>query len=234
MPKTKTAKKVQVVKKVLMKKKPITMEEELKKDDFRVTIFGSARLQLDDKTYKQVFDLAKRIGKHNFDIVTGGGPGLMEAANAGHEAGDGNHESDSIGLIIKLPWENEGNKHLEIKRTFNKFSGRLDTFMALSNAVVVMPGGIGTCLELFYTWQLVQVKHICPIPIILVGKMWEKLIDWVKKYPLKDGLISPEDMDSIHIAKDNDEAMKIILKTYKVYKKEGKNFCKNIKRYKLS
>lgn len=199
-----------------------TFDSELKKHDFRVAIFGSARIQPKDKVYKFVYNLAKQIGKHRFDLLTGGGPGLMEAANAGHAEGDPNKNSDNIGLAIALPWEAKENKHLEIKRHFNKFSKRLDHFMALSNVVVVTPGGIGTCLELFYTWQLIQVRHINPVPIILVGKMWEELIKWVKKYPLKENLISPHDMDPIHIAKDSRHAMKIIMETYHGFK-NGKN-----------
>lgn len=188
-----------------------TINSELKKNDFRIAIFGSARIKKDDKIYKQVFALAKDIGKQGFDMVTGGGPGLMEAANAGHNAGDPNHKADDIGLIIKLPWENEGNKHLEIQKEFSKFSNRLDTFMALSSVAVIMPGGIGTCLELFYTWQLIQVGHINPIPIILVGKMWEEMLAWVKKYPIKQGLASKSDIDWIFVAKNNKEAMKMIM-----------------------
>lgn len=210
-----------------------SMSAELKRHDFRVAIFGSARTKRSDELYKQIFSLAREIGKEKIDIVTGGGPGMMEAANAGHQAGDKNHESDSIGLIIKLPFEAEGNKHLEIKKEFNKFSNRLDTFMALSHAIVVVPGGIGTCLELFYTWQLIQVKHMSPLPIILVGRMWKELVTWVKRYPLKQGLISPEDLDHIYYARNNKEAMKIICKTKSVYEKEGKNFWKNLKKYKL-
>ncbi len=203
-------------------KKMKSMKEELKKHDFRVAIFGSARLQKNDKVYKQVFELAKEIGKHKFDVVTGGGPGLMEAANAGHEEGDKGEKADSIGLVIKLPWESSGNKHLEIKKEFARFSKRLDTFMALSKVAIIMPGGIGTCLELFYAWQLVQVRHIKTIPLILVGKMWEELIKWVKKYPLKKGLISKKDLDNIHIAKDNKTAIRIILKTYKDFRPNKK------------
>lgn len=202
--------------------KPKTYDSELKKHEFRVAIFGSARIQKNDKIYKFVFNLAKQIGKNRFDLLTGGGPGLMEAANAGHAVGDPSKSADNIGLAIELPWEADTNKHLEIKRHFNKFSKRLDNFMALSSVVVVTPGGIGTCLELFYTWQLIQVRHIFPIPIIVVGKMWEELIKWVKKYPLKEGLVSPGDMSSIHIAKDNRQAMKIIMETFKGFK-NGKN-----------
>lgn len=184
--------------------------EEVNQDHFRVSIFGSARTKKDEGIYQKVFDLAYKLGERKIDIVTGGGPGIMEAANAGHQAGDPEEETDSIGLTIRLPWESEENPHLDLKRHFNRFSGRLDTFMTLSNVVVVMPGGIGTCLELFYTWQLIQVKHVNPMPIIVVGEMWEKLMDWVKEYPLKDGLISPEDTDFVYVVKSNKEAIEII------------------------
>jgi len=208
--------------KLLRKHKRNSISQEIKKHEFRVSVFGSARIKKNEKLYKDVFDFAKTIGENGYDIITGGGPGLMEAGNAGHEAGDKDNKADSIGLIIKLPWEPKLNKHLELKKQFEKFSKRLDHFMALSSAVVVMPGGIGTCLELFYTWQLVQVQHIEPIPIILVGKMWKELMKWVEKYPLKNGLISPKDMKVIHIVKDNKEAMKIVEKEFAKFKKKNK------------
>lgn len=196
--------------------------KELTHKDFRVTIFGSARIKGNNKVYKNVFNLAKDIGKHGFDLVTGGGPGLMEAANAGHAAGDKKKRSDNIGLAIKLPSEQHDNEYLELTRHFAKFSDRLDNFMALSSCVVVMPGGVGTCLEFFYTWQLIQVGHINPIPIILVGEMWHKLMKWVKKYPLKNNLINPREMKCVHIAKNNKEAMKIIMSTHKKFLKNNK------------
>jgi uncharacterized protein (TIGR00730 family) len=197
------------------------MEKELAKNEFRVAIFGSARIKKNDKIYKRVFELAKRIGQEKLDVVTGGGPGLMEAANAGHEAGDPRHKSENIGLTIELPFEAKGNKFIEVRKHFDKFSGRLDHFMALSHAFVIMPGGIGTCLELFYTWQLVQVKHLNPVPIIVFGEMWEKLIDWVKEYPLEKGLISPQDTDNIYIVKSIDEAMDVINATHDKYIADG-------------
>jgi len=211
-----------------------SIEEELKEKHFRVAIFGSARTKPGQKIYQQVFELAKEIGKHKFDVVTGGGPGMMEAAAAGHQSGDPSDTSDSIGLNIKLPMEQYINKHIEIKKDFNKFSGRLDHFMALSSVVIVVPGGIGTCLELFYTWQLVQVKHICPIPIILIGDMWKNLIEWVKDNLLAEETISPEDLDNIYVVKNNEEAMKIIMKTHGIYEKEGDNYCMNINKYQLN
>lgn len=199
-----------------------TLENAIKTKGFRVAIFGSARIKKNDEIYKDVFDLAKKIGEHEFHLVTGGGPGLMGAAAEGHNEGDPEDKSDNIGLLIKLPWEADPNPHLEVQEDFEKFSGRLDTFMALSNAMVVVPGGIGTLLELAYTWQLIQVKHIKFVPIILIGEMWEKLIDWIKEYPLKKGLISTEDMECIHVVKNNEEAMKVIKTAHEAFK-QGKN-----------
>lgn len=201
---------------------------------FRVTIFGSARINREDKTYKDVFKIAKLIGSNNIDIVTGGGPGLMQAANAGHKEGSKDNESHSIGLNIKLPHEQDANPHLDIKHDFERFSGRLDTFMSLSNVVVVAPGGIGTILELFYTWQLVQVKHICNIPIILYGDMWPDLIKWMEKWPLKRKLINKKDLNNVFCAKNCKEAIEIIKLTKEQFDKGNKNVCLNIKKYTLN
>lgn len=209
-------------------------EQELKKPDFRVTLFGSARVKKGDPTYKLVHTLAKMIGQEGMDIVTGGGPGLMEAASAGHEAGAGTKgTSHSLGLLIQLPRWQRSNVHLDIKRQFARFSERLDNFMALSNAIVVAPGGLGTLLEFFYTWQLIQVKQICDIPIILLGDHYKQLIDWVKRGPLKNKYMTLEDMHPIFFAKNPQEAMQIIQQAHKHYKRGGKNICLNIKKYKL-
>jgi len=210
------------------------MKQELEQHEFRVTIFGSARIKKNDKLYKQTFDLAKEIGKKHIDIITGGGPGLMKAANAGHETGDKLNKADSIGLVINLPWEPEDNHHLEIEKEFDKFSNRLDHFMALSGAVVMMPGGVGTCLEFFYAWQLIQVKHVRPIPIILIGKMWEELYKWMQKNLVKTSFISKKDTNNLYIAKNNKEAMSIIFKYHELFKKEGENYYKNIGKYKVN
>ena len=156
---------------------------------FRVAIYGSARIKKNDKNYKSIKELAKRIGEKNIDIITGGGPGTMEAANAGHRAGSKGSTSKSFGLLIRLPREQTANKHLDVKREFKIFSERLDNFVALSNVVVVAPGGIGTLLELFYTWQLVQVKHSCNIPIILLGRQYKFLLKWVRKFLVKRGYV---------------------------------------------
>lgn len=213
--------------------KASVFNHEVYKKHFRVAVFGSARIQKGDPVYRQVYRLAKKIGEHGHDIITGGGPGLMEAANAGHETGDQKKKADSIGLTIMIAAEEKPNRHLELKKHFDKFSNRLDHFMALSNVVVVMPGGIGTCLELFYTWQLTQVKHICPIPIIVVGTAWKKLIAWVKRYPLKHHLMSVNDFDNIHVARNEKEAFELIEEAYAQYKALGNDACLNLTKYKV-
>ncbi|MCC6643631.1 LOG family protein [Candidatus Peregrinibacteria bacterium] len=201
---------------------PLDLKKELRrKRRFRVSIFGSARVKRGDRVYKQVFDLAEMIGKKGYDVVTGGGPGLMEAANAGHALGDKENSAESIGLVIKLPWENKGNDYLEIQHRYKYFSKRLDTFLALSDVMVVTKGGIGSMLELFYMWQHLQVFLVEYKPIILIGKMWEELIDWVKKTTLPERLVSPEDFDFIYIAKNNKEAMAMIEKFRNLELKEG-------------
>ena len=216
-----------------MKKRKIGGKYWINEDHFRVAIFGSARIKINDPQYKQVQSLAKLIAEEDMDIVTGGGPGLMEAANSGHTHGRKNADLHSVGLTIKLPREQKSNKHLDTRKDFNKFSQRLDEFMILSNAVVVAPGGIGTILEFFYTLQLTQVKKICNIPIILMGKQWKPLINWIEKYPLQKKFLEKEDLNNVIIAKDEKEVMQILKKEKDEYLKDGKNACLNLKKYKL-
>lgn len=182
---------------------------EIGTDYFRVSIFGSARIKPNTEEYMEVYDLAKKLSKNNADIVTGGGPGLMEAANAG--AKDGSSKSKSFGLHVDLPFETSPNEHLDITYHHKRFSSRLDEFMRISHAVIVTPGGIGTILELLYTWQLIQVSHISERPIILVGKMWTGLLEWMKSEPLNKQLIDKSDFNNIKIVQNVDEVI-ILLK----------------------
>jgi uncharacterized protein (TIGR00730 family) len=202
-------------------------------EHFHVCIFGSARISEDDPAYRLVNKLSRMIAEEGLDVVTGGGPGLMEAANKGHKEGRVDVDTHSIGLNIKIPGEQEPNAHLDIKKEFSRFSERLDNFMLLSNVVVVAPGGVGTLLELFYAWQLVQVEHICDTPIILLGEMWPDLIDWIEKWPLKLGLIGQEDMIPLFLARDSVEAMKIVRKAFEEYKKGGDEFCLTYDKYSI-
>lgn len=204
------------------------------KGHFRVCIFGSARLKEGDPEYDIVYKLSKMIAEEGVDIITGGGPGLMEAASAGHHAGRKDGNTHTFGLTIHLPREQKTSQHLDIKKEFSRFSERLDNFMILSNVVVVAPGGVGTLLEFLYTWQLVQVKHICDIPIILLGEMWPELIQWIEKWPLEHKLLTPEEMHSLFLADDCEEAIKIIRKAYSEFKKGGEDFCLTYKKYKIN
>jgi len=200
---------------------------------FKVSIFGSARVGNKDSNYKEVYMLAKLLGENGIDVVTGGGPGLMEAANSGHKIGSKKTKAHSIGLGIKLPREQGFNKSLDYKETFMRFTSRLDKFMLLSNAVIVAPGGIGTLLELFYTWQLVQVKHVCHIPIILLGKQWKPFVRWLRQWPLKYEYFTKEDLDLLYIANNYKEAVEIVEQVYEEFKKGNKDFCLNYKKYKI-
>ncbi|QQR83703.1 LOG family protein [Candidatus Peregrinibacteria bacterium] len=209
-------------------------EFHIDENHFRVAIFGSARIQPDDERYQLIYSLSQLIANEGMDIVTGGGPGIMEAANKGHQEGrNGNDHLHSFGLTIRLPKEQMNNVHLDVKKDFDHFSGRLDTFMQLSNVVVVAPGGVGTMLEFFYTWQLVQVKHICNTPIILLGNMWPELIEWIEKWPVKNQFISPDDLNPLFLANDCEEAIKVIRMAHEEFKKGGADFCLNYKKYRL-
>lgn len=206
-----------------------------KEGRFRVAIFGSSRIEHGDVIYEDVKKLASLLGESGIDVITGGGPGLMRAGNEGHKTGkekNGN-DSASIGIGVALPWHQKFNDSVEYKEMFNRFSGRLDEFMLLSNAVVVAPGGLGTILELFYTWQLVQVHHICNIPIILMGDMWEGLLQWIKNEPLAKNYLDKIDYEMVFHVKTPEEALKIINDTYTSFKLGGKDFCLNYEKYKV-
>ena len=188
---------------------------------YRVAIFGSARIKPKTPEYKSVYSLAKELASRGADIVTGGGPGLMEAANAG--AKEGSSQTKSFGLRIDLPFENDFNSHLDIKFFHKKFSSRLDEFMRITNAVVVTPGGIGTLLELFFAWQLIQVGHMKKKPIILVGTMWEGLLQWMKENPLRKELIDKSDLQHIQIVEEMEDVVPLLEKEIKsFYQLNGK------------
>ncbi len=181
---------------------------------YRVCIFGSARIKPDDETYKLTYEIAQNLGELGIDVLTGGGPGLMEAANKGVLAGkaQSGSRSKSFGLTIELnAFEEEGNEHLDIKHHHRRFSSRLDDFMRLSHAVIVVPGGIGTLLELYFSWQLLQVGHLQSRPIILVGKeFWGGLLDWMHEQQEGNGLVSPGDFKWVTIVDTPEQVREII------------------------
>lgn len=199
----------------------ITAElNDLTNDYFRVCIFGSARIKPHDSIYELTYQLGEVLGRQGIDVLTGGGPGLMEAANKGVLAGKkgGGTKSRSFGLTIELNQFEPPQEHLDVKLHHKRFSSRLDDFMRLSHAVVVVQGGIGTILELFFSWQLLQVGHLRERPIVLIDRaFWGGLIDWMKETPLARGLMSPGDTRWIHFADTPEEALPIILEEQKKF-----------------
>ena len=201
----------------LLHQRAMVIEEQLRKLDenrfYRTCIFGSARIKQDTHQYAQVFEVARYLAWEGIDVLTGGGPGLMEAANRGALLGREEKQTEtlSFGLSIQLEFEPEPNKHLDIKRHHHKFSSRLDDFMRLSHSVVCTPGGIGTLLEFFFVWQLIQVKHATPRPIVLLEKaFWGSVLDWMKDEVLARGLVGEKDFGCIHIVDTPEEVFEII------------------------
>ncbi|MCI5065516.1 LOG family protein [bacterium] len=191
---------------------------------YRTCIFGSARIKPDNVEYQEVFSLARMLAWEGIDILTGGGPGLMEAANKGAKLGQQEKQSKSMsfGLSIQLEFEPEPNSHLDVKRHHHKFSSRLDDFMRLSDSVIATPGGIGTVLELFFAWQLIQVKHLPPRPIVLMDKsFWCGMIEWMKEVVLARGLVSAKDFDVITIVDTPEEVFQVISEHHKLVAKDA-------------
>jgi len=166
------------------------------RQNYRVTIFGSARLKLGSFAYDSVKRLAAELTKMGCDIMSGGGPGLMQAANEGAASVDPKALNRSIGIRVDLLFEQEVNPFVGKVYDHRTFFSRLHHFMIVSDAFVVVPGGIGTLLELSIAWQLLQVRKLYNTPLILVGKMWAGLVEWARDTMLQEGneLASPEDM----------------------------------------
>jgi uncharacterized protein (TIGR00730 family) len=173
-----------------------------------VTVFGSARTKPTDRYYKATVELAKGLAEHNLAIITGGGPGIMEAANKGAAMAKGK----SVGLNIELPHEQRGNRFANIPIHFHYFFSRKVCFAKYSLAFVFMPGGFGTLDEFYEVLTLVQTERIPAFPLILFGKdHWKGLIRWMKEHIEETGYISPGDLDLFKITDDPQEAIDIIL-----------------------
>jgi len=168
-----------------------------KRDRYRVTIFGSARVDPHHWVYAAVRDLAAELTRLGCDIVTGGGPGLMQAANEGVKLADpAAAGKKSVGIRIELPFEQDVNAFVTEAFEHKTFFTRLHHFVLVSDAFVVTPGGIGTVLETLMVWQLLQVRHLRDTPLILAGHFWDGLLDWARAAMLKPDapLVSPEDL----------------------------------------
>lgn len=189
---------------------------------FRVSIFGSSRIQKGDPIYQDVYELSRGLSEMGIDIVTGGGPGLMEAANSGSMEGSKAGRSRSYGLPIHLPTEEGHNAFVSRVYRHRTFFSRLHHFVRLSSAFVVVPGGIGTALELFMVWQLLQVKHIQSHPLILVGPMWHGLLEWMEQTMVSRNLVSPPEMKVAVVVDNASEALPLLKETFEKFK-ETKN-----------
>jgi len=180
-----------------------------RRDRYRVTIFGSARAKPGTVAYDETKRVAKALAEMGCDIITGGGPGLMQAANEGVDLAG---EARSMGIRVDLPFEQEVNPFVELAFEHRTFFTRLHHFVLASDAFIVAPGGIGTVLETMMIWQLLQVRHLERTPLIMVGKMWTGLVEWVREAMLsfETPLINPEDVGIPVCVANSDEAIAII------------------------
>jgi uncharacterized protein (TIGR00730 family) len=173
-----------------------------------VTIFGSARLPPSHPAYQAAVILGKGLAKHRLAVITGGGPGIMEAANRGAAEAKGK----SVGLNIELPFEQKGNRFANVPINFHYFFSRKVCFVKYSIAFVFMPGGFGTLDEFFEVLTLVQTHRISHFPLILFGRdYWNGLLKWIKNTVDKNGMISPGDLNLVTLTDDPEEAISIIL-----------------------
>jgi uncharacterized protein (TIGR00730 family) len=176
-----------------------------------VSIFGSARTPPDSPYYRLAETIARRLSDAGFSVISGGGPGIMEAANKGAYQG----RSPSVGLNIQLPREQRTNNYQDISQTFRHFFARKYMFVRFASAYVVMPGGFGTLDELLEALTLVQTGKSQKIPIILIHEpFWRGLIDWFKTTLVSEQVISPEDVDLIQIIDQPEEVVEAIFKHY--------------------
>ena len=183
-----------------------------KRDRYRVTIFGSARTPSDHWVYRAVRDLAAELTRLDCVVITGGGPGLMRAANEGVHVANPAAAAGSVGIRVDLPFEQEVNAFVTEAFEHGTFFTRLHQFVLMSDAFVVVPGGIGTILETMMVWQLLQVQKLHDTPLILAGKMYGELVEWASKHMLAPDfpLASPEDMQIPVCVEDGPAILRLI------------------------
>ncbi len=176
-----------------------------------VTMFGSARVREADPAYRAARATAREFGSRGWAVVTGGGPGVMEAANRGAQEGGGL----SVGFNIELPHEQEGNRYLDISYTFKHFYARKVCFVKPSEGFVIFPGGFGTLDELFESLTLIQTGKVLHFPVVLFGsEYWSELIDWIRDELLRARMISPDDVDLLALTDDAEQAVDVVLDCY--------------------
>jgi uncharacterized protein (TIGR00730 family) len=176
-----------------------------------ISIYGSARLKPESPYYQLTIEIAQKFSDAGFAVISGGGPGIMEAANKGAHAG----KSPSVGLNIELPHEQSGNQWQDISLRFRHFFTRKVTFVKNSDAVVVMPGGFGTLDEMAEVLTLIQTKKSRHVPIVLVGaEFWEGLLSWFRNTLVPTGVISAKDLDLMQVIDNPDQVLDAVLQFY--------------------
>jgi hypothetical protein len=189
----------------------VTATERLRAIHPAVTIFGSARVNPGEPSYLLAEDIARRLSDAGFAVISGGGPGIMEAANKGAFAGT----SPSVGLNIQLPHEQHANHFQDVSHTFQDFFARKVMFVKLSSAFVMLPGGFGTLDELFEVLTLVQTGKVRRMPLVLVGTdYWQGLVGWIRERLAADGMVGPEDVDLLRMIDDPQEVVEAIFRHY--------------------
>ena len=175
-----------------------------RRDRYRVSIFGSARVDPNHWVYAAVRDTAAELTRLGCDILTGGGPGLMQAANEGAKMADPDGTKQSVGIRVELPFEQDVNAFVTDAYEHKTFFTRLHHFVLASDAFIVTPGGIGTVLEMLMVWQLLQVRHLKDTPLILAGHFWDGLLGWAKTEMLRPDapLVSPNDLNIPQVCPD--------------------------------
>ena len=176
-----------------------------------VTMFGSARVTEEHRCYRQAREVGRLFGSAGWAVITGGGGGVMEAANRGCKDGGGL----SVGFNIQLPFEQAANPYLDIEYTFRHFYSRKTMLVKASEGFVLFAGGFGTCDELFEALTLIQTGKVLHFPVVLFDTgFWEGLLDWVREPVLAEGLISPDDLELLHVTDDPEQAFAIVGECY--------------------
>jgi predicted Rossmann-fold nucleotide-binding protein len=191
-----------------------------KQSKFRVTIFGSGIISHEHPVYALVRELSAQLTRMSCSIITGGGQGLMEAANEGTSLGKRLSQTRSMGMRVHLPFNEEDNSFVTQLYEHGTFFSRLHHFVLLSEAFIIVPGGIGTVLELSMVWQLLQARKMEQTPLILIGNMWTELMEWGRKHMLKPDFIlaNPNDFSVPRCVETADEAVAIIRQHHKLWR----------------
>ena len=176
-----------------------------------VTMFGSARVGEGSAPYREARSVARRFAEAGWAVITGGGPGVMEAANRGAQEGGGL----SVGFNIRLPHEQRSNPYVDISYTFDHFYARKVCFVKPAEGFVIFPGGFGTLDELYEALTLIQTGKVLHFPVVLFERdYWQEMLDWIRGELLADGMISPEDLELLYATDDGEEAVRIVLECY--------------------